>query len=240
MSESNDEKELDKINKQIKDLGENLNRKEDDLKNLLSEKSEEIANLEKKYKELCDYKDKMSYLLKNYIINMDSLIINNNNYNSSLKHWISPKSNICANLLYRLTRDGPEILTFHNLCDEKGPTLILFHIKEGDKVGFFVNGAFDCSSSWKNDNDAFIFNLDQNKKYKRFDSLNPETFYCNRFCGPSVNGFGCNPDKNLDLIYHSANVIDNFFYDGSKLLPSYDIEKEYQVSECEVFQIIIS
>ena len=240
MSSPNVGKEIDKINNQIKDLGENLNKKENDLKNLLNEKSEEIENLEKKIKELNDFKDRMSYLLKNYIINMDSLIIENNNYNSSLKHWINPKAKITANLLYRLTRDGPEILTFHNLCDDKGPTLCLFQIKDGDKVGFFVNGAFDCSSGWKNDENAFIFNLDQDKQYKRFDSPNPESFYCSRFCGPSVNGFGCNPDKNLDLIYHAANVIDNFFYDGSKLLPSYDLEKEYIISECEIFQILIS
>ena len=43
-----------------------------------------------------------------YISNLDSLIIkDNNNYNHYIKNWISPNSKIKANLLYRLSRDGP-------------------------------------------------------------------------------------------------------------------------------------
>lgn len=63
-------------------------------------------------------RNKMSFLIKNYIANMDSLIIDNN-YNSTIKNWINPNIKIRANLLYRLSRDGPEISTFHNLCDNK-------------------------------------------------------------------------------------------------------------------------
>jgi len=80
-----------------------------------------------------------------YISNLDSLIINgNNNYNHYIKNWINPNSKIKANLLYRLSRDGPEISTFHKLCDYNGPAiLVLFYLKNGEKVGFFVNGFFD-------------------------------------------------------------------------------------------------
>lgn len=240
MTKAEDNKEFEEIDKQINDLDVNMNKKEDNLKEEINKKSEIIKDLQQKLQELTTFKYQMSFLLKNFISNLDSFIINSNYYNSSLKSWINSKSKISANLLYRLTRDGPEISTFHKLCDNKGPTLILFQIKEGDKVGFFVNESFDSSSGWKNDKNTFIFNLNQNKQYKRYDSQNPESFICEKNCGPSVNGFGCNPDKKLNVIYHSANAIDNFFYDGSKLLPTEDSEKEYEVSECEIFQIIIT
>ena len=239
MAKVEDNKKYEEIDKQIIDLNVNMDKKEDELKEQINEKNKIIENLQKKIEELNSFKHQVSFLVKNFISDLDSFIINSNYYNSSLKSWINSKSEISANLLYRLTRDGPEIATFHKLCDNKGPTLTLFQIKDGDKVGFFVNESFDSSSEWKNDKNAFIFNLNQNKQYKRYESENPESFFCEKNCGPSVNGFGCNPNEKLNLIYYSANVIDNFFYDGSKLLPNDGIEKKYEVSECEIFQIII-
>ena len=248
------------IIKKIKEIYLSMNKKEDDLKNIINEKDiiinemnnkinelftvineqkEEILFLKNNIKELNEHKNIMDYLLKNYISNLDSLIIDNNNYNSTLKNWIDPNSNIKANLLYRLSRDGPEISTFHKLCDNKGPTLNLFHLKMGEKIGFFIKDSYDSISGWKNEPNTFIFNLNQNQKYnKNTFSINP-TYYCISNCGPSANGLGCNPDVNLNYIYHSADVIDNIFINGTKLLPSENIEKEYEVIECEIFQIII-
>ena len=78
------------------------------------------------------------------------------------------KWKIKANLLYRLSRDGPEISTFHKLCDNKGATLTLIHVKNiEDKIGFFVNSSFDSVSEWKQDENSFLFNLNKNKKYQK-------------------------------------------------------------------------
>ena len=88
-------------------------------------------------KKLREFQSQVSFLLRNYISNLDSLIVDNNLYNTFLKNWINPKKNIKANLLYRLSRDGPEIWTFHKLCDNKGPTLTLFdliQILDGKKM----------------------------------------------------------------------------------------------------------
>ena len=170
---------------------------------------------------------------------MDSSIIDNNKYNSTLKNWINPNMKIRANLLYKLSRDGPEISTFHELCDNKGPTLTLFHLKIGDKIGFYVDDSFDSTSGWKKNIFYFMFNLTQNKIYHKtiFDN---HSFYCISNCGPSVSGLGCNPDVNLNFIYHSANTFGNSFINGTNLLPSGIFEKEYEVIETEIFQIIKS
>ena len=77
------------------------------------------------------------------------------------------KKNIKANLLYRLSIDGPEISTFHKLCDNKGPTLTLFDLKCGNKIGYYVSDSIDSDSGWKKYEHTFLFNLNQNTKYKK-------------------------------------------------------------------------
>jgi len=130
-------------------------------------------------------------LNKYYILNLDSFIVDNINYNSSLKNWINQNMKIKANLLYRMTRDGPEILTFHQLCDNKGPTITLIHLENGYKVGFFVSDSFDSTSEWKKEENCFIFNLNQSKKCKIINK-GKYAFYNNSICGPSENGSGSN------------------------------------------------
>ena len=73
-----------------------------ELVNIVRVQKEEI-------KKLREFQSQVSFLLRNYISNLDSLILDNNLYNTFLKNWINPKKNIKANLLYRLYRDGPEI-----------------------------------------------------------------------------------------------------------------------------------
>jgi len=236
--------EISNLYKKIDEISHKFNEKEKNdeeiikrLTNLIKEQKEEICSLKNNINELNEFKKEMNILSKNYISNLDSSIIDNNTYNSTLKNWINPNMKIRANLLYKLSRDGPEISTFHKLCDNKGPTLTLFHLKIGDKIGFYVDDSFDSISEWKKDIFNFMFNLTQNKKYSK-TLFNRDSFCCKSNCGPSVNGLGCNPDVNLNFIYHSANVIDCLFINGANILPSGNIEKEYEVIETEIFQII--
>ena len=98
-----------------------------ELKNLKTE-TNELNDLKKDIIELNNFKKEVSFLFRNYITNLDSIILDNIIQNS--KNSINPKENIKANLLYRLSRDGPEISTFHKFCDNKGATLTLIHAKK--------------------------------------------------------------------------------------------------------------
>ena len=231
--------------------------------NILDKQKQKIAYLQKEINKIKNYLDYFFYALsliilllsiiiyyynrKNvyYISNLDSLIIkDNNNYNHYIKNWISPNSKIKANLLYRLSRDGPEISTFHNLCDYKGPaTLVLFYLINGEKVGFFVNGFFDSISIKKYDKNSFLFNLNQNKMYKKLDNDQP-AFYCYKDYGPRIYGFGCKYKLKLNYINYSIKHIDESFEKASKLIPPEKEGKkdeeskiEYPVLEIEIFQI---
>jgi uncharacterized coiled-coil protein SlyX len=231
-------KSIKALNKKVNEQKEEISSSKNSINNLNNKSNEQKEEISILQKIVDEFKNKISFLLKNYIDDLDSLIIDNNNYNSTLKKWINPSKNIKANLLYRLSRDGSEIYKFHNLCDDKGPTLALFNLKIGEKIGFFVDDSFDSKSKWKNVQNTFLFNLNQEQKYIRTDSTS-NTLYCRKNCGPSINGFGCNPHKSINYIYHSADTIDSIFKNASKLLPSENVEKEYEVIECEIFQIVI-
>ena len=83
-----------------------------ELMKLVNEQKNEISNLKEELNELKNFKKEVSLLFKNYINNLDSIIINNNLYNSISKNWINPTKRIKGNLLYRLSRDGPETSTY--------------------------------------------------------------------------------------------------------------------------------
>ena len=61
-------------------------------------------------------------------------------------------------LLFRATRDGFNRRVFHQLCDNKGPTISVARVKNGPLVGGYTKVSW--SSSWgrfKSDITAFVF-----------------------------------------------------------------------------------
>ena len=46
---------------------------------------------------------------------------------------------------------GETFKIFHELCDNKGPTLTLIKLKNEEIIGGFTPISWDCSSNWKND-----------------------------------------------------------------------------------------
>lgn len=207
-----------------------------DLIKQILELQNEIDSLKEQIVELNKFK---SYIVsKNTINNLDSYIVGNNfDYIYLLKNWINPFNEIEANLLYKMSRDGPESYTFHKLCDNKGATLSLFSLKEGYKIGFYISESFDSNSGWKNDEKCFIFNLNQKKQYKRKLNLYCGIYYNKFDCGPSVNRLGCRDDSNLKFLYILSNL-NEIFENGNKILPIKTEITQYEVQEVEIFQIV--
>ena len=204
--------------------------------------NEEMINIQEKGNEIGRLNNYIKDFSEYCLNNLDSLIITNFKESLSLKNWINPNSNIKVNLLYRLSRDGPEVSTFHNLCDNKGPTLTLFHLENDKKIGFYINESFDPTYSWKYDTNCFIFNLNQNRKFKKIKRMylfDYPSFCCLSNCGPSVNGLGCNENNSLNYIFHSYENISKCFENGSEFLPNKSGETKYEVKEAEIFQILI-
>ena len=223
------------LNQQNKNDSEKIR----DLIQIVIEQNKEISDLKK---EVNDLKEKLNILWKEKeerkkIYNLDSKIINGNEkYNECLKNWIDPTRKIKAELLYRLTQNGENISTFHELCDNKGPTLTLFHVNDGNKVGIYTPLSWDSNSEWKIDMDTFIFNLNKNQKYKK---LQPEhSIYCFNSFGPLTSNFGCE-NNSMKSLNHWGNNINNFYDKGSEILQNNNQLKKYDLLETEVYKIII-
>ena len=120
-----------------------------------------------------------------------SKIINNNmEYNLLLKNWINPNENIRCELLYRLSEHGEQFSKFHELCDNKGPLLVLYHANDGNKIGIYTPLILDNQNKgrWQNDKEKFIFNLNQNRKYEK---INPKcSLYYGTNYGMYTSGIG--------------------------------------------------
>ena len=149
---------------------------------------------EKYKKNLFEMIKNLGYLSENVndFINIGkfSKIINNNyEYVNSIKNWINSKERINIELLYRLSNNGEEFSTFHELCDNKGTTLTLFQIKDGDKIGFFTPSSWDSNTGKKNDMSTFLFNLCNNIKYEKTNS--DVSIFCKKDHGPYVYHLGC-------------------------------------------------
>ena len=233
---------------ELKQISKNDNEKINDLTQLVIKQNKEIADLKN---ELKDIKEKLNILWKEreekeekekekrnkQISNLNSEIINENEkYKKLLKTWINPLKKIKAELLYRLSENGESYSTFHELCDNKGPTLTLFHVNDGNIVGIYTPLSWDSMSGWKNDNDTFIFNLNKEKKYNKIKSDN--SAYCNSTYGPHAYGFGCE-NKNMKSIEHNDTAINSYYNNGSDILPSNNQTKYYDLLETEVYKIII-
>ena len=231
-----------KLNKEMNELKNYFNKeiyenkKEiSELKKVINIQNNEIKELKEQMKSWLKYREctEMISKLKN------SLIINNNNeYNKLIKNWINPDKKIEGELLYRLSRDGDQISTFHSLCDNKGPTLTLFETKEGNKGGIYTPLSWDSNSNWKNDMETFIFNLNKNQKYKKLQ--NDYSIYCAQSYGPWTTYFGFIKDNQMRKIEHRCSCINSYYEKGAEILPNNsDDTKYFEVKEVEVYKIMI-
>ena len=183
--------------------------------------------------------------LDNEITNLSSLIIKENKeYKEILKSWINPNKYIEAELLYRLTRDGEKVSKFHELCDNKGPTLTIFltNDQKGENIGgIYTPLSWDKSSGCKNDSDnaTFMFNLTKKQKYKKINGIN--SIWCTNDFGPWTINFGFR--NTMRKINHFGLVIDHSYEKGSEILPNSSNDsskaKFFDVIEVEVFKIIM-
>ena len=147
----------------------------------------ENLELKLKVKELTERLDQLSNPNKNKNFFKDSLILTTEEYKEKMLNFLDEKIE-GTELIYRGTRDGDLAKTFHEKCDNKGPTIVLCKEISGQIFGGFTKAEWDSKPQHpKADKDAFIFSITNNKK---FISKNIEnSIECNPRLGP-VFGFG--------------------------------------------------
>jgi len=88
-------------------------------------------------------------------------------------------------LHYRGSTDGWKCEDFHRNCDNKGPTLTLLQIQDGECMGGFTNQSWSSSdrNEHKTDPGAFLFNLTRRTSLPSLD--HKWAIECDEDCGPS-------------------------------------------------------
>jgi len=96
-------------------------------------------------------------------------------------------------LLYRGTRDGMDANSFHNKCNNQGPTISLFKNDKGYIFGGYASTNWTSNGTYKSAPDSFIFTLTnihgiEPTKFPNSDSR--YSIYDDSNYGPVFGGFG--------------------------------------------------
>ena len=194
----------------------------------------EINELKIKYKDI-EIKKELNLSQEKSNFTIDSKIINNNlKYLESLKTWINPKKIIKAELLYRLSRDGDLISTFHQKCDNKSPTLLIAESLNNRKFGGYTTLNWNLESNQLIDNNTFLFSFDENKKYEKKNKK-----YLDIQKG---NGYGPYFGLCDFLFYKNMRSCKSYIYGRYNFLNGKELanneDDAFEVMEVEIYQII--
>ena len=152
--------------------------------------------------------------------------------------WINKKI-IRAQLLYRRTNNDDSYETFHKLCDNKGPTLTLIKATDGFIIGGYTPLNWDDHSSWKKDDDTFIFSLTNKRIFKK-RRKSDNSIYCVKEAGPWFPYIGFySGKKNMSQGYFSYNpnsVIEKY----EEIIPNEKKSRYFDVEEVGVYQIVFN
>ncbi|MCQ2818143.1 MAG: TLD domain-containing protein [archaeon] len=153
--------EIDKKNKEI----DNYNSLIDSFRDYKIELETKNDLLTKNYNVLSSYVG----LIKNELI--QSKIINTYDEYMILKGFFKDyiyRKGITFEQIYDSYQDGQSYKKFHSKIKHFVPIVVLIETKEGFKFGGFTTVDLQPSSEgiYKEDEEAFLFNLDQNKKYE--------------------------------------------------------------------------
>ena len=89
-------------------------------------------------------------------------------------------------LLFSGSTHGWQKSKFHELCDEKGPTITVMKSKAGRVFGGFAMQSWDSKTGRKADEKAFIYSIDRQQIYRVIDAQ--KALWCRFNWGPSFGG----------------------------------------------------
>ncbi len=183
----------------------------------------ENSELKLKVQELTEKLNQQESYNSSDIFFKDSIILKSNKDKEKMLNFLNKKIEN-SELIYRGTRDGDLAKNFHEKCDNKGPTLVLCKDKNEQIFGGFTTAEWDSNQRHsKNDKNAFIFSITNNKK---FESRNFEnSIECNPIFGP-VFGFG-----------GDLTIVDKFLSKQSNMWINQNtyFDKKYEITNGKVF-----
>ena len=156
---------------------------------------------------------------------------------NKIYEWTGGKN---MELLYRGTRDGMSADTFHNKCNNKGPTISLFKNENGYIFGGYASIDWTSCNNYRSAPDSFIFTLTNKYKIEPTKFPNTDTrysIYDASNYGPTFgNGYDiCTFGQNYtNLGYGYKDVLNK----GYSIFKGNNDNNKFNLKEIEVFKLI--
>ena len=169
-------------------------------------------------------------------------IIKNKDEVKQILNWINPNEKLKVKLLYDASIEENTNKDFHKYCDGKGATITLVESSKGKRFGGYTRISWNNTiKDWMADSSAFLFNLDNNKKYKVIkpeyaifgrDDYGPHFGSSNDFTPGHPNG-----SKFFIGGLHPSNPNNNKTYEAER--NELSGEDNFKIVAMEVYQVNI-
>ncbi|GES76346.1 carbohydrate-binding module family 13 protein [Rhizophagus clarus] len=171
--------------------------------------------------------------------NIDSKIITHPHAELILK-WVDKlditdklTSSYEFNLLFRGSRDGFTRDKFHEICDNKSPTVTIIKVEDSNEIlGGYNPVEWKSNSSYGITKDSFIFSFDNNRIENYVLSRVVDGNYA------TYNSISCGPKFGRSDLVIWSTINGNRCVKACYEKPIREITNEFTVKECEVFQIL--
>ena len=181
------------------------------------------------------------------LIYMDSKILKESKrekeFLSKICEWTNCKK---FELIYRGSRDGMTSANFHQKCDNKNPTVVLYQNTKDSIFGGYTSLAWSNNGDYRPEPNAFIFTLKNihNSEPSKFNvKSNKEGVYHNSSYGPTF-GCACDININSDFANSDSNTdfpcryVDTLGNGRSIFTGDYNNDNtKFRIKEIEVFQL---
>ena len=178
---------------------------------------------------------------------LNSAILNESNkskeFLDKIQEWTKFKK---LELIYRGTRDGMNSYSFHNKCDNKGPTICLYKNESNHIFGAYASISWTKAGDWKTATESFLFTLTnvyniEPNKFAHSEKDKVYSVYHNNEFGPS---FGAGRDISIANDFTKGDSYANFpstYIDnigkGNSIFSSNLKLNKFKLKEVEVFKI---
>jgi len=178
--------------------------------------------------------------------NLDCLILNGlekeNEYLQKLYEWTGYKS---MELIYRGTRDGSDCNSFHNKCDNQGPTIVLCQNEKGNIFGGYASISWTSDNQYQKADESFIFtltNMHGTVPTRYLDKKHPQNaVYHGNDRGPSFGGghdiYICNNFLNNNCSSNIGHSYQDVLGKGYSIFSGDTNTRNFKVKELEVFKL---
>lgn len=179
---------------------------------------------------------------------LDSSIVSDPKHATAINQLLSEdKLGTGLTLLYRGSRDGMNARSFHQKCDNQGPTITFAKSSSNHIFGGYTDQPWSSTGGWVQSKKSFLFGLSCHegkspvKMHPSRPQQEPACIFCDRDDGPSFGSASQGNDLALldkNCTFGALSHLGGVYARPPRASPSYFTGSNYfSISEIEVYRI---